>query len=500
MAIDGSNLYWMDTQAYKVTPSPGKQYSYPEYPHLEYVQACVDFCLRENIAFHVFFDAPAPFHFIAADERKSPPGILNKFETLLNLRDHQGNSLVTKVMKGQADPHILERARAWNQQGFDSFIITNDKFVQNEFEKYQDVLGPREHDWPERVLSAMHRSVNGQSELVFSRFPGSTGFFSIPVHGDQSRQASEARIETKFRTTEEKSTKIENFGFECWPLTIQAPAGQMTAGQLKLHHEADGSWNLSLGRDDNTNAKRLHFLISKSFTFVSGQHLQIQYQATTGAVTLKDTSTNGTWLGQKRLSKNVPTTLNTAHNLVTLSGTDHQDGVVSLVINLANISFTAADADGQEMRAITSIRPPVERAPTQQRPAPHQNTSELILQIDYPNGDRQTFKIHPQRLPFYIASDVSGKNNVAQLNSAISPSVASTSIKIQSIQQDSRTQRIRAVLAECSILQFDYAIDGYISDDVRFIWNVGHDNTQGNEITLAPNGSQFGVKLRLYIQ
>ena len=534
LAIDGSNVYYLGARPIQVINERGEQHWNPEHPNLKYVEAIVAFCLKNKIEFHLYFDAPAPFHFKETPERPALAGLSGRFKRLQSLKN-AGNNSMTSIVKGRkADSSILEDASDWNSKGYESYIVTADKFSQTEYEKYADVMGKKNRQgWPERVLLLNESATPPHGmRLSFSRFPGAEteDFFYIPVENSlpseewdrlhkayiASFQGSDAlppapAPEPALAPPTPKP-KPSLFSLDPWPICIEAGSSQVREGGASIEITPDGSWSMLLGRDDATNHAKLHCIFDKRFEFVSGQHLKLDHEGSTGRVTVTDMSTNGTWLGLTKLVKGIPTSMSSATGILTLSGSDEQPGALPLTFYLANISCESDDESGQSVRVETKARM-LERQVTQHRkqsiptpdpvPPPRPVSTclandQLILHIEYPNGTVVSCSVDTRQLPFCIGSTQPLHFNGTQLQRAIAPGVASTHIVIKSIIRDRSSTQIRAVEAECANMPSAYAVDEHVMDEPEFVWNVGRgDSFSGNCVTLAPKNQQFGARLWL---
>jgi FHA domain len=414
--IDGPNID-RNTGKQKIGPN-GELLNYwrPPFPRLDVIESFVVFCIENQHPFKVFFDSPTPHQFRNTQQKNNQnyPDILPRFDSLNALKSKDGEECCQYITKNQADPLILHQASERIKEGYDVYILSDDMFNKKEDDfdrRFQNVVQPRGRSGhPLRNLIFNYSATKNKKSIVFESFPSVSNGGEIeisasldlntlkkiyrsyskgetfssraeipPIVQTPPHTATPAPVQPAVKAVDLPKDKVVkaailNTELEVSPLRLTGnPSELMLSDYGRLNYVADAGarWPITVGRDDTPNSNGISklqrdLLINSKLEFVSGKHLEFDYDSDTETVYVTDTSTNGSWLGNMKLVANQKTPLTEPHGVIRLGGHLDQGGVVNMFYHLDNLEVI--DDTEDTGRRFTVLRPST-RVPTQLRPS-----------------------------------------------------------------------------------------------------------------------------------
>jgi FHA domain len=545
MIKDGPVLHKDGTQKIDDHGKPAFYY-HPPNPRLDVVEALVVYFIDKQYRFKVFFDSPSLPHF-KNTQKKNPekfPDIYERFKTLCALKTPHGTSACEHVTGVQADSPVLSEALMRLREGYEVRIITCDKYDKNKDQHERDfgeVILPRINGiYPKRCLPFYFQTFSLGDRIAFEDFP-------VPLDGrgiNVSRDLTFDRLKIIYKNYEEGKripasetgkqifqgkpaasiaspqpavsvdTKkpvlaaILNTSLNVSPLRLTGNPHEVVLSDFgnlnNLAPQAD-CWPITVGRDDSaTPVQRAKLerdlLVNSKFGFVSGLHVQFDFEKDTQRVYVTDLSTNGTWLDNEKLVKNNRTLMTNPFGLLHLSGSNEGDGVVNLFYYLDNIEEVEELVDSEPtgrrltqlraatpVRTLTQMRQPKSDAqpslPTM--PALSTEAKTLTLHYRFANGIEGNCSL--AHFPYYIGTSVKQGLGL-ELPTSLCKGVAPTHLCINGLVNDPFTNQLIALKTRPSgsTHKNNEAVDS------MFMWNIVNSAVGGKDsVTLAPEvGSQ----------
>jgi pSer/pThr/pTyr-binding forkhead associated (FHA) protein len=337
LLIDGTNLYLSARE--RDEEVDGQQ---PD-PCLDAVESVIANCLANGIPFKCYFDSSAKHHFRwwAANAGSAGQDLQQRFLSMCTLDE----SRLKLADTGEADMFILNDARVLLNDGHEVYVVTRDRFRDRQ-RRYPELGRADSRGRPERCLSFSTSNVEGKRSLVFPFLPQFGGELQpdvqIPISThrditDRIRTKWGARRPPQHQPAPRAETQV-----------IKVPA-ELSIGDLRIHGSAQiytvgvrqqdalGGWPVTVGRSDDQD-----FVVAESFGAVSRRQLEFHCDASTRVVTVVDVgSSNGTWMGGKRLERGVAIPLPAGEGLITMAKSE-DPGSLDVHLHFDNDVFSQA--------------------------------------------------------------------------------------------------------------------------------------------------------------